>query len=197
MKRFFEPALSIGLVISLVIGARADVMQKDISERVLRLHVIANSDSEADQAEKLVIRDIILNETDTLLKDAKSVSDVKTIVSQNLDVFVKRAQSATSRPVRAELTTMHFPTREYDTFTLPAGEYEALRIIIGEGDGRNWWCVMFPPLCLSAAETVSCAEEAGMSDDEINFISGGETEYRYEFKFLEILSAIMEKVHIS
>ena len=194
MKRFFEPALAIGLVISLVIGAHADVMQKDISNRVLRLHVIANSDSEEDQAEKLAVRDIVLDKANILLEDAKSVDEVKTIVSENLDIFTDCAKTATSHPVRAELVAMHFPTREYDTFSLPAGEYEALRIIIGDGGGRNWWCVMFPPLCLSAAEAVKYAEEAGMNDDEIRFISGGENEYRYKFKFLEILSAIREKV---
>lgn len=192
MKKLIEPALALGLVFSLIIGARADVMQKDISTRVLRLHVIANSDSDTDQTEKLRVRDSVLEKADALLKSAESVEDVKNIVSDNLDSFTACAKSATSRPVEAELTTMYFPTREYDTFTLPAGEYEALRIVIGEGKGRNWWCVMFPPLCLSASGAIQQAREAGLSEDEISFISDGENAYKYKFKFLEILSKIKD-----
>lgn len=192
MKKLIEPALALGLVFSLIVGARADAMQKDISSRVLRLHVIANSDSVVDQAEKLRVRDSILDAADDLLKSANSVEDVKNIVSANLDLFASSARNTASMPIKAELTTMHFPTREYDTFTLPAGEYEALRIIIGEGKGRNWWCVMFPPLCISAAEAIQEARASGLSDEEIGFISNGENAYRYKFKFLEILSKIKD-----
>lgn len=192
MKKLIEPALALGLAFSLIIGARADVMQQDISSRVLRLHVIANSNSEVDQTEKLRVRDLILEKADTLLKNANSVEDVKSLVSDNLNLFTSCAKDATSMPIKAELTTMYFPTREYDTFTLPAGEYEALRIIIGEGTGRNWWCVMFPPLCLSATEAIHEAKKAGLTDAEINFISDGKNTYEYKFKVLEILSKIKD-----
>ncbi len=192
MKKFFEPALAIGLAISLVIGARADAMQKDISDQMLRLHVIANSNSDADQAEKLHIRDLVLSKANELLKGTQSVDEVKSLISTNLDTLIACAERGTSRPIRAQLTTMYFPTRHYDTFTLPAGEYEALRIIIGEGNGRNWWCVMFPPLCVSAADAIAVAEDAGLSDEEVALISKGENVYRYEFKFLEILSKIKD-----
>ena len=194
MKKFFEPMLAMVLVFSLVVGARADSMQKNIANQMLRLHVIANSDNTFDQAEKLHVRDLVLIEADNLLKSAKSLDAVKTIVSDNLDTLVAAAKNGTNRAVCAELTTMYFPTREYDSFTLPAGEYEALRIIIGEGNGRNWWCVMFPPLCTDAANAITAAEDAGLTDDEIALISKGENVYRYKFKFLEILSKIKDSV---
>jgi len=192
MKKLIEPALAFGLVISLIVGARADIMQQDISSRVLRLHVIANSDNPADQAEKLRVRDLVLEKANAISENISSVDDAKKIVSENLEVLTSCAKNATSKPVRAELTTMYFPTRKYDTFTLPAGEYEALRIIIGEGRGRNWWCVMFPPLCISASEAITEAQSAGLSDEEISFIANGENAYQYKFKFLEILSKIRD-----
>lgn len=194
MKKFIEPALAFGLVFSLIVGARADAMQKSIAGQVLRLHVIANSDSEYDQAEKLHVRDLILYEAQKLLQNAHSVEQVKTVVSENLDTLTLAAQKGTNRKIYAELTTMYFPTREYDTFSLPAGEYESLRIVIGDGKGRNWWCVMFPPLCVSAADAVTVAEKAGLSEDEIALISKGEDVYQYKFKFLEILSKIKDKI---
>ena len=192
MKKFIEPALAIGLAVALIIGAKADAMQKDISSRMLRLHVIANSDSDFDQAEKMHIRDLVFNKANELTKSAKTLDDAKSALSRNLDTLVSCAAVGTNRPVRAEITTMYFPTREYDTFTLPAGEYEALRIIIGEGKGRNWWCVMFPPLCLNAAEAIEIAESSGLSDDEISLISKGKNAYRYKFKFLELLSQLKD-----
>ena len=87
---------------------------------------------------------------------------------------------------------MYFPTREYESFSLPAGMYDAFRIVIGAGAGRNWWCVMFPPLCITAAEAevTQSAEEAGLSEEEIAIIEGGGTVYRYEFKLMELVGGL-------
>ena len=194
MKRFFEVTLSLTLIFAILCGARADARQASLADKMLRLHVIANSDSNADQEEKLRVRDRVLRAADELIPDTASLTDVKRITRENLDTLTAAAKTATDLPVRAEVCTMYFPTREYDTFTLPAGEYDALRIIIGNGAGRNWWCVLFPPLCVSAAQAVGCAEEAGLSEEELQMISRGETVYRYEFKFLEILSKLKEKL---
>ncbi|MEG2570042.1 MAG: stage II sporulation protein R [Clostridia bacterium] len=191
-RKYFEVALALGLVIALIAGARADARQVDLSQKLMRLHVIANSDTEADQALKLRVRDRVISVSETLLKGVSDVDTARGIISQNLDVIEAAANDTVksagfSYPVRAEVTNMYFPTRDYTSFSLPAGNYNAFRIIIGAGAGHNWWCVMFPPLCITAAEAEveKSARDAGLSDDEINLIQSGKTVYRYKFKVIE------------
>lgn len=195
--RFLEPALAIGLVIALIVGARADMRQADLADKMMRLHVIANSDSDADQALKLRVRDRVIALSETLLQGVTDVDDAKRMICQNLPKIQSCAQdeirkNGYSYPVRAELTSMYFPTRDYESFSLPAGNYDAFRVVIGEGAGRNWWCVMFPPLCITAAEAevTKSAEEAGLTTEEIALIEDGKTVYRYEFKLMELVGAL-------
>ena len=202
MKRFFslrflEPALAIGLALALITGARADLRQSALADKMLRLHVIANSNSEEDQALKLRVRDRVLALSETLLQHAETVSDAQRVIRENLPQLQACAQGEVARsgysyPVTAELTHMYFPTREYESFSLPAGMYDAFRIVIGAGAGRNWWCVMFPPLCITAAEAevTQSAEKAGLSEEEIAIIEGGGTVYRYEFKLMELVGGL-------
>lgn len=195
--RFLEPALAIGLVIALIAGARAGVRQQDLAGKMMRLHVIANSDSDADQALKLRVRDRVIALSQSLLSDVSDVEEAKRILSQNLSQIEACAQDEVlkngySYPVRAELTSMYFPTRDYTSFSLPAGEYEAFRVVIGDGAGHNWWCVMFPPLCVTAAEAevTKSAEEAGLTAEEIALMEEGKTVYRYEFKLMELVGEL-------
>ena len=195
--RFLEPALAIGLVIALIVGARADMRQADLADKMMRLHVIANSDSDADQALKLRVRDRVIALSETLLQGVTDVDDAKRMICQNLPKIQSCAQdeirkNGYSYPVRAELTSMYFPTRDYESFSLPAGNYDAFRVVIGEGAGRNWWCVMFPPLCITAAEAevTKSAEEAGLTTEEIALIEDGKTVYRYEFKLMELVGEL-------
>lgn len=129
----------------------------DLRRNVLRLHVIANSDSEADQAVKLEVRDFILKETENRIDDAADKDEVKKYFDDNsehltalVDGFL--AEKGFSYTSSISLSHSYFETREYDGNTLPSGDYDALRITLGNGEGKNWWCVMFPPLCISAAD---------------------------------------------
>lgn len=157
---------------------------KTISTKILRLHVIAASDSEADQQLKLKVRDSVLNCCEELLSGESQKGAAERKIAANLDKLRAAAQAEIEKngfhyPVRVELTKSDFPTRTYGTVTLPAGEYNAVRVIIGDGEGKNWWCVMFPPLCLPAAE-----KQADLSDvlnqDELALT---QSEPKYEVRF--------------
>ena len=189
-KYIFETALLIGLSLSLIVGALAKEEQSDISEKLIRLHIIANSDSAEDQTLKLQIRDKILVYMDTLTKECKTKEDARQIISQHLPEFEKIANSlceatGVSYRATASLSESIFPTKEYGLFSLPAGRYEALKISLGTAEGKNWWCVLFPPLCVSAAEAESFSAE--FSEEELRFITSDSPEYKLKFKLLELL----------
>lgn len=185
MKKFIIPVVMLLISLTMLLAAKAEAQQVSLAEKLLRVHIIANSDSALDQQEKLLVRDRILTLSNELLKDINSIDEVKNILSKNLSLFVSEAEKISNFPVKAELCKAIFPTRHYDNFTLPAGEYDAIRIILGEGKGKNWWCVMFPPLCTNAVEV---CEDADLTEDEMKLILNGENVYRYEFKILELLS---------
>lgn len=121
-------------------------------ENLVRLHVIANSDLEQDQSLKNEVRDVILDKMGPRFKEAGSIQEVRTILRGNLDYLHQLAEShlramGCQDPVRVEYGVFPFPVKGYGSLVLPAGEYEAVKVIIGEGRGSNWWCVLFPPLC--------------------------------------------------
>ena len=130
---------------------------EQLPENILRLHVVANSDSEADQALKLAVRDTVLPEAARWCEGAGSLHEANAGICTHLESISEAAQQTVndngfSDHVTATVTDEFFPTRRYDGFTLPAGRYRALRVVIGEGSGHNWWCVVFPALCLPAAQ---------------------------------------------
>ncbi len=195
--RFFELSLALGLMLSLYMGAYASNSQAELAEKMTRLHVIANSDSTADQQLKLKVRDRVLDLSSMYTSKAKTPEQARQMITSNLDNIQHAAQQVVlengyTYPVHAEMTNMYFTTRHYETFSLPAGYYDACRVIIGKGEGKNWWCVMFPPLCLSAAEAdiTSAAEAAGLSEEERELITSGKTVYRCKFKVIEWVSEI-------
>lgn len=130
---------------------------ESMPEEVLRLHILANSDSEADQNLKYGLRDyILLSGISDIFSEAESLADAGKLAEKNLGMIEEYAENYVGENgftynVKAEFTEMYFTTRAYGGITMPAGDYKALRIIIGEGKGQNWWCVLFPPLCLPAA----------------------------------------------
>lgn len=197
-KYIFEIALALGLSVSLVFSALALDTQEDISEKLIRLHVIANSDSDEDQALKLKVRDEILEYVSWLTKDCENIDDARCLVSDNLDELENIANSVIAEngfgyTSRAELSEVYFPTRIYDSFALPAGDYDALRIHLGSGEGKNWWCVLFPPLCVSAAEVETELTNAGINSEDIKFITSDKTEYKLKFKAIEIIENLRHK----
>ena len=164
-----------------------------IYDNVLRLHVLANSDSEDDQALKLSVRDAILADTAHLFADCKSRDEASAVVSENLPLLQMSAERAISEagysyPVRIELGEEEYPTRNYESACFPAGEYLSLRVLIGEGEGQNWWCVLFPPLCVSAASESDGSVEVGLYGDQYAIVTETEDiKYKIRFKLLEAI----------
>lgn len=175
--KLLEIALMLGAALFLTSGALALQTGDQLAEKVVRLHVIANSDSDADQALKLQVRDRVLERAEALLRQCESRQDAEKLLESRLFELRRIAleeirNNGFDYDAVVRLTEMDFPTREYDSFTLPAGKYLALRVVIGEGAGRNWWCVVFPPLCAAAsADVPASALAAGLSEEQVGLIT--------------------------
>ena len=165
--------------------------EAEIYENTIRLHVLANSDTEHDQSVKLSVRDAVLEEIAMLTKDAATVEEAEAIISANLGYIREKAQAALAAlgedmSVNVTLSEEYYPTREYEDFRLPAGTYTSLRIMLGKAEGQNWWCVLYPELCTSGAKTGETLVRTGFSKDQIDILTGGdEPKYRLKFKILE------------
>ncbi len=171
----------------------------NISNDVFRLHILANSDSEYDQSVKLKIRDRVLEYSKSLFESASSKDEAESLISQNLDNITRVAQNelqnlGCGQNVKAEIKKMYFTTRYYDSYTLPSGMYDALRITIGSGKGHNWWCVMYPSICISAASEQDEKAKKALDDGEYDIIKN--EKYSYKFKVVELfemMKTIFEK----
>lgn len=196
MKKTFTKALCFGLILSIVFSALYFSAQcKTISDSVLRLHILANSDSADDQALKLRVRDEILKKSGELLATASNKEEAEQLTAQQMQAIVDDAQAFVysqgyDYDVKASLLNMPFNTRIYGDIAMPAGNYDALRITIGEGGGHNWWCVMYPPICLPAAEEKQ--ELSDVLDDGQLQIVENEPQYEIKFKFVEIYESIAQ-----
>lgn len=163
-----------------------------IYEDTIRLHILAPSDSVQDQSLKLEIRDKILQKYGYMLNDTNSIDQAKSLIGESLE-SIRRDTDAWIREMgysysaQVELETEWYGTREYANFTLPAGEYLSLKITIGEGEGQNWWCVMYPPMCLNAA-VKSESEYTGAEQTLIQ-----NDRYRVKFKLLEASSELFKR----
>lgn len=168
--------------------------QERLAEKTVRLHVVANSDSEADQAQKLAVRDAVLPVIAELTTDCADAKQAREVLAAHLKEIQTAAQRAAGGlAVSASVTDEAFPTRVYDTFTLPAGRYPALRIRIGAAQGHNWWCVVFPSLCEAATTDAleQCAAVGGFDEQETELITGGEETYEIRFKVFEWLQELI------
>lgn len=164
---------------------------EDIEQKVLRLHILANSDSEEDQALKLKVRDAVLAVSGDIFDGAETASDAEEKVKSNSLALINAAQEVIKAEgydynVSIEITDTVFPTKTYEDVTLPAGTYRAVRIIIGEGEGHNWWCVMFPSLCLPGASSRD-GIDAVLTDGETQLVES-DPEIDIRFKIAEVLS---------
>ena len=188
----WELALLLGLCAAMLWGAWSMQRQDALARKMIRLHVIANSDSAEDQALKLEVRDRVLDFTTTVLQRSADMEDAQLRLREELtrieDIARREiAAQGYDYPVTAQLASTEFPLKEYDGFSLPAGEYMALRLVIGEGEGRNWWCVVYPPLCTAAATDMPrTAIQAGLTDDDINLITEEDTGYVLKFRSVEL-----------
>ena len=198
MKRAarWEWALLIAILISFAWGTWADRTQQQLSDKVLRLHVLANSDSEADQALKRKVRDSVLETASAILEGCPDRETAEQRLSAALPEIEDAARARIAaeggeQTVTAELRPTVFPTREYEDFTLPAGEYLALRVVLGEGEGHNWWCVVFPPLCAETTSSLSqTAMAAGLTEEEVALITESDG-YQLKFKAVELWEKLM------
>lgn len=188
----WELALLLGLCAAMLWGAWSMQRQDALARKMIRLHVIANSDSAEDQALKLEVRDRVLDFTTTVLQRSADIEDAQLRLREELTRIESIARQEISAQgydyqVTAQLASTEFPLKEYDGFSLPAGEYMALRLVIGEGEGQNWWCVVYPPLCTAAATDMPrTAIQAGLTDDDINLITEEDTGYVLKFRSVEL-----------
>ena len=187
-------AIFLGLLAAITVTGLKDLSEKSasIQSGVLRLHILANSDDDVDQELKLKVRDRILEHSSELFTDANDSEQAKQNAKENLERITEIAQetvdeSGFSYKVQCNLLDMPFPSRQYGNLTVPVGEYHAIQVLIGEADGENWWCVMYPPLCLPA-----CAESdaaAYFSEGEYDVLANPQ-KYEVRFKILEVFSNV-------
>ena len=190
--KIWETAALVALCIALCVGTWAQARQNAISSDLVRLHVIAVSDDEHEQDIKLKVRDAVLNYLKPVLKDAENSKEAKKIISDHLNGIAGAAAKASDgRGVKVSLDWEHYPTKSYEGFTLPAGNYESLKIVLGEGQGHNWWCIVFPPLCLEAAQAQQV--ESVMAKEDYAIVSDSEG-YELRFKLVELWGELVDKL---
>ena len=162
----------------------------------IRLHVLANSDSDEDQALKLKVRDVVLDAVGHLTSGCRSKEEAERVIGDNLGILTDAAKDAVALEgsdydVKLTFDTEQYPEREYDGVRLPAGKYTSLRVLIGDAAGHNWWCVLYPPLCVSAAEPVEELAEAGFTGEQIRVLCDNENpKYVLRFRILEFIESI-------
>jgi stage II sporulation protein R len=213
MKKIFCFLLGIIAIVNLYffVGAKQvksdEEIVKDISEKLIRFHVIANSDEEADQELKIKVKDNIINYIFPKLKDSKSIDESRDILSNNNKQILKIAEKTIKEngynyTVNSTLDRENFPEKNYGNITLPQGEYEAYRVIIGSGQGKNWWCVMFPPLCFVDVTKGQVSDEKTeetmkrvLDNDEYTEISNknDKNKIKIKFKIVEIIKDLIDK----
>lgn len=197
----WESALMMAFAVTLLIGCCAGMTQSALAGEVLRLHVVANSDSGEDQAVKLQVRDAVLAQAQPLLDGVLDSEQAETVLLPHLDTLEQTAAEvlrATGHgdEVDVVITDQWFPTRVYDSFSLPAGQYRALKVVIGEGKGQNWWCVVFPPLCMASVteEVAAAAAQSGLTAQQVALITGQDESYVLKFKLVEWWEELLRKL---
>ena len=179
----------------------ASSVSSDIADNVFRLHIVANSDTDEDQNLKLIVRDNILNYMKEIASSVSSKEEAVEIITSHLDDFYNIAidtirNAGYDYDVNLSVGQFDFPTKEYGDISLPAGIYDALRIEIGEAQGHNWWCVMFPTLCFVDVSSGSLDEgskgvlEDNLSDEEFSLISDDSADVKFKFKVVEFFENI-------
>lgn len=167
---------------------------EEIRGDTLRLHVLANSDSNEDQELKLKVRDAVLKAGKNVFNGSMNIENAEEKIENEKDVLISAAKKVIEKngfdyDVKITVTQEFFETRTYEKVTLPAGTYKAVRVLIGESEGKNWWCVMFPPLCIPAAETDI---DLFYDDDEVRVVESN-PKYEPRFKIVEIYETIKNR----
>lgn len=195
-KRWIR-AISGGLLLCLMLSVCGVYGEcQGIRDSVVRLHILANSDSAADQALKLQVRDAVLEAAAGWLDGAADAGEALMLAQQQLPRLQAAAQQTVrdagySYPVKAQLCRMYFTTRQYDTVTLPAGVYDAVRFTIGAGEGHNWWCVVFPPMCVGTSVKESTLTDV-LDSSQQSLVTGG-SRYAVRFKVVEWVEWLLSR----
>lgn len=176
------------------------VSAEAVKREVVRLHILANSDSQADQEVKLKVRDALLETNASILSDSVTTENAKEHFENSKDILLQTAEKALKENgfdynVKITLQKEYFNTRAYDDLTFPAGQYTALKVVLGEGKGKNWWCVMFPPLCVPAADGIEANKSTTdyLSGNGEKILNSGD-KYIVKFKILEIYEELRNKL---
>ncbi len=193
--KIFVPIFLFLLLISAYVTPFIQTSER-ISDDVFRLHILANSDNEEDQQLKLKVRDAVLKKGQNVFTDCSSLEEIIASCESNIDLFEETAtecikENGYNYSVNAYVDKEYFNTREYEEITLPSGIYNALKIEIGEAKGHNWWCVMFPAICLSA---VSDSEMNNILDEEEIDLINSDNKFELRFKIVEIYEKIKSKI---
>ena len=190
--RYWELALLLALAVTILWGAVSLGQQEELGRKVIRLHVIANSDSPEDQVLKLRVRDRVLARAQEILEQSADMEQAEQALTAALPELTREARETLAaegcaQPIQARLEPAEFPTKDYDGFSLPAGKYLALRVIIGQGEGQNWWCVVFPPLCTAAAcDWQDAGRDAGLAEDDLSLMAEEDQGYQLRFRSVEL-----------
>jgi len=187
-----EIAVLVALAFTLLWGTWSLQSQDRLAGQLIRLHVIAHSDAPAVQQLKLQVRDAVLEEARQTLQQAGDRETAQETIRQTLSQLEKTAAEEIAAagydyPVSVRLEQTEFPHKDYESFSLPSGEYLALRVVIGEGAGENWWCVVYPPLCMTAATDMEeTAITCGMDREQVELMKQKNTGYVVKFRSLEL-----------
>lgn len=199
MKKIFKIQLSVALalIFCCIVNISAFSNQCDgIRDKMLRMHVIANSDTKEDQELKLKVRDAVLSKGKEIFDGSVTAQEAEKKITPYIDELENTAKEVINDEgfdydVNVTVQNEYFKTRIYDnSVTLPAGYYTAVKVVIGEGKGQNWWCIMFPPMCLPAADA-ECNISDVLNYNENNIVSNGE-KYKFKFKIVEICEEIFK-----
>ena len=190
--RPWELALLLALCFTLLCGTWAQGRQQVLAGKLVRLHVIAASDADQAQAVKLQVRDAVLAYLEPKLADVTDVDAAQEIIAANLDGVAQAARTVTPDAVTVTLGPERYPTREYERFSLPAGVYTSLGVTLCAGEGHNWWCVIFPPLCMESSLSDRAVET--LSDDDVKLITEDGDGYVLRFRLLELWGKLTERL---
>ncbi len=193
MKLFIKSAC-IALVLTVIYSVIPfQASCAEIPNEVFRLHIVANSDSDCDQELKLKVRDRVLEYTSALFENAKSKEEAESLISKNLQSIADVAydeilKNGFTYNVNAQIARMYFTTRYYENYTLPSGTYDALRITIGQGKGHNWWCVIYPSICISSSQSQDSKAKEVFDEEQYNIVKN--EHYEYKFKVVELFEKL-------
>lgn len=196
--RWVELGVLLAVAVILAWGTALERQQQALAGQLIRLHVVANSNSAQDQSVKLNVRDAVLREAEQIMATAENQAKAKALLREQLATLEHTANQTLCalghrENAKVSLKRELFGTREYETFSLPGGYYDALRVEIGSGEGKNWWCVVYPQLCSAATmeETGAVAAMGGFSQEQVAIVTGETPEYQFKFKALELLEDLL------